>query len=257
MRTQRRRRRTVSRRRREERGRVIRRRAMIAGGVLLLAALAMAPQLRTRIAQLGGEGWVAVQAFALPAVSQTEVTLPERKAYALQLGAYDNGEHAQSEQTRLAGEGVLCVIWQREQMRLICDAALSKGKLDDAAAQGMDVWVVEDTLPEVALRVSANAAGMEAVRTLLLLPDDLLTALCGGDDLTALLASARAQAQSALSSHPESPLYTQLAQSLVNWCALIESAQGQYGEAVARSYARVTMCTLCCELRKTLLAQGA
>ena len=136
MRTRRTRRRPVSRRKREERRRAIRRRVMIAAGVLLLAGAAMTPQLRAYLMETLGRGMDAVQTLALPVDAQGEITLPEKTVYALQLGAYDNGEHAQSEMLRLTQEGTLCVIWQRTQMRLVCDAAASKGKLAADAARG-------------------------------------------------------------------------------------------------------------------------
>ena len=94
------------------------------------------------------------------------------------------------------------------------------------------------------------------MRTLLLLPDELLSALSGEEVLTGLLERTRSQAVAALHAHPEHELYTQLAQSLCNWCALIEGTLETQGEAAARSYARVTVCTLCYELRRTLIAQS-
>ena len=60
----------------------------------------------------------------------------------------------------------------------------------------------------------------------------------------------RAQAQRGVSAHPENTLYTQLAQSLVNWCALIEKTPN--GD---KPYARATMALLCRELRRALANQ--
>ena len=56
----------------------------------------------------------------------------------------------------------------------------------------------------------------------------------------------------AAGSHPDHALYTQLAQSLANWCALMEKTMQETDERSARSYAAVTMCTLCRELRLAL-----
>ena len=235
----------------------VRRRAMIAGGVLLLAAMAMAQPLRERISDIAARGMDAIQTMASPARAQADITLPERTVYALQLGAYDSGKHAQDELVRLCDAGTLCVIWQREQMRLVCDAALSKGKLSSAAAQGRDAWAIRDTLPEVMLRAQGHAGAMDAVRDLLTLPDTLFAALCSQEEeFAALVASARETAKKAQNAHPENALYTQLAQSLVNWCNLMDSTVSSHGEAVARSYARVTMCTLCYELRQALIAES-
>lgn len=237
--------------------RLIRRRAMIAGGVLLLAAMAMAQPLREGIADIAARGMDAVQTLAWSYAAQAQITLPERTVYALQLGAYDNGEHAQREMVRLCGGGTLCVIWQRAQMRLVCDAAESRERLNMDAAQGADAWVIRDELPKVVLRIDADAGAIDAVRDLLTLPDTLFAALgAQEEEFAALVASAREAAQKAQGAHPENALYTQLAQSLVNWCNLMDSTVSSHGEAVARSYARVTMYTLCCELRQALIAES-
>lgn len=257
MRTRRIRHRPVSRRRREERRRVIRRRAMIAAG-LLLAGMAMTPQLRGRLADAVHGAMEAVETMAMPGAAQAQITLPKKTVYALQLGVYDNGEHAQDEQTRLTGEGIRCVIWQREQMRLVCDAALSKGRLDGDAAQGNDAWAIREELPEVVLRVSAGAESMDAVRSLLTLPDALFDMLCAKTaDLEGIVESARKDALEAQQTHRDHALYTQLAQSLVNWCDLIDGTREACGQETAQSYARVTMCTLCYELRQALMAESA
>jgi len=230
---------------------------MIAAGVLLLAGMAMAPQLRESFMDAVYRAMGAVQAMALPIAAQTQITLPKKTVYALQLGAYDSGERAQNELIRLSGEGTLCVIWQREQMRLVCDAAGSKGKLASGAAQGNDAWVIREELPEVVLRVSADAPSMDAVRSLLTLPDALFERLCAEPEaLEAIVAQAREEALLAQHAHPDNALYTQLAQSLVNWCNLMDSAREGHGDAPAASYARVTMCTLCYELRQALIAES-
>lgn len=237
--------------------RTLRRRVLIAAGIVLLAGLAMPQELRTTLMDAARRGLHAVQVFALPQGAQAEITLPEMNVYALQLGAYDSGERAQDELTRLGGEGTLCVIWQREQMRLVCDAAQRKGSLAAEAAQGHDAWVIEEKMPEVVLRVNADTAALEAVRELITLPDLLFAKLCtGGEELQQLTQQTREKASRALSEHPDHLLYAQLAQSLSNWCALIEEMQRAYGEARALCYARVTICTLSYELRQVLIEAG-
>ena len=257
MRIRRRGRRPVSRRRQEERRRIVRRRMLIAAGVLLLAGAAMTPQLRGSLVQMAQQGVFAVQTLALTQEAQMEVTLPEMTVYALQLGVYDNGEHALNRQKQLEEEGVLSVIWQRSQMRLVCDAVQRKGALSADAANGAEAWVISEELPEIVLRVSAQEGELEEVSGLLTLPDALFARLCDQAPLSALISGAREQAQAALSAHPEHELYAQLAQSLAGWCTLMEETAQAQGEAAARSYARVTMCTLCYELRQTLLADAA
>lgn len=252
-----RRRRYVSRRRRQERRKDLARRAVILTVVLLLAGLAMAPQLRSALVGGARRAARSVQAAVTLEEAQAEVTLPAMKVYALQLGAYDNGEHAQLELERLLAQGVPCMIWQREQMRLICDAAQSRDVLSTEAAQGHDAWTVEEEAPEVLLRIGADASQVDAVRELLLLPDELFAALKdGGEALDALTQRTRELAVQAQQAHPENLLYMQLAQSLLNWCTLMDQSEAAYGETAARAYARATMCTLCCELRQTLIAQS-
>lgn len=246
----------ISRRQREARRRRRLRRFCIAAAVAMLCVAAMAPQLRTHIIVWlrGGVDTVAA-AFAS---AQAEVTLPKRQVYAIQLGVYDSGERAQSEMQRLTEAGVPCVIWQREQMRIVCDASTARDGLQTAAAQGQEAYVVQETLGEVALRVSADGARMGETRALITLPDELLTALSEKKEaLPDLIARTRTQATAALTAHPEHALYTQLAQSLVNWCQLIERTREERGEEVARSYAGVTICTLCYELRQALLQSAA
>ena len=251
----RRRRTRVTWRQREARRRR-RRRLCIAAAVAMLAVVAMAPQLRGELAAWARRGLAAVPAL-IPRSGEAQVTLPERQIYALQLGVFDSGERAQTELQRLTADGVPCVIWQREQMRIVCDAALSREALADAAAQGREACVTEETLTEVVLRVEAQSGALSSVRELLLLPDSLLVALSGEEPLADLLERTRAQAALALAAHPEHALYTQLAQSLCNWCALIEGTLETQGEAVARSYARATICTLCYELRRVLTENNA
>ena len=250
------RRRTRSTWRQREARRRRRRRLWIAAAVALLAVAAMAPQAREALLTWARSGVAAVSA-AMPRSGEAQVTLPLQRVYALQLGVFDSGERAQGELQRLSEGGVPCVIWQREQMRIVCDAALSREELEVAAAQGREACVAEETLAEVVLRVEAQSGALAGVRALLLLPDSLLVALGGEEPLADLLEHTQAQAASALSAHPEHALYTQLAQSLCNWCALIEGTLDTQGEAVARSYARATICTLCYELRRVLTEDSA
>ena len=62
----------------------------------------------------------------------------------------------------------------------------------------------------------------------------------------------RETAERALRAHPQNTIYTQLAQSLLNWCALMEQTMQAQTQAAAAAYARVTMYMLCRELRLTL-----
>ena len=230
---------------------------MIAIGVLMLAVMAMAQPLRESLLLTLKRVAGAVQAIAISGPAQTQVTLPSRTVYALQLGAYDNGKHAQDELVRLSQEGLLAVIWQKEQMRLVCDASEGKGKLDTGAAMGRDAWVISEELPEVSLIVTAGSASLDTVRSLLLLPDALFAKLCDESwSLAKTVEHARDAATPAQRTDPDNALYSQLAQSLVNWCNLMDSIRESHSETAAKSYARVSMCTLCRELRLALLQQS-
>ena len=245
----------VSERRHRQRVQRIRRRLLIVAMVALLAGAAMTPELRQRIAETVRRGMDTAQAFAPGRRAQAELTLPEREVYALQLGVFDSGERAASEAQRLQAAGVRCVIWQRDKMRIVSDVALSRDGLN--TGEGQLGYIIQETLPRVCMRLTADAGDLEAVQALLMLPDALLTALLDeGQALEPLLADTRAQAERALSAHPESTLYTQLAQSLINWCALIEQTRREADEAAARRYAAVTMCTLCRELRMAIANQA-
>jgi len=221
---------------------------MIAAGVALLSSLAMAPQLRQRIADLGD--------FIVPVFEdsvQAEMTLPKREMFALQLGVFDSGERAGLEAQRLKKLGVRCVVWQREKMRIICGVALSREGLDLSSAQGNEAYVIKDVLPKVSLRMHSDAESIARAQRLLELPDEILMHLLTGEAaLETLVSDAKKTAQAELGRHPENLLYTQLAQSLVNWCALMETAIMESDEASSRNYAAVTICTLCRELRVAL-----
>lgn len=225
---------------------------MIAAGIVLLSSLAMAQPLRERLAALGG--------LSLPAFTQStqmEMTLPHREMYALQLGVFDNGERAAAEARRLQSKGVRCVIWQREKMRIISSVALSREGLNQASAGGNEAYVIKDVLPRVSLRIKADAGEIVRVQRLLETPDDILMHLLTGEKpLGALVSQAKEIAQTELDAHPEHALYTQLAQSIANWCDLMEAAIQESDETTARNYAAATICTLCRELRLALENQA-
>lgn len=243
----------TERRRRRERGKALRRRAMAAGFVLLLCALAASEQLRERLAQLMESGVQAVGAFADMEETSVEIALEEAEVYALQLGVYDSGERALSEQQRLMAQGVPCIIWQRDKMRLICSVAMSREALDTAAAGGNEAYIVRDTLPEVRLRIGGTAKESGAAAEFIRLPDRLLQTLMeSGEGLDpSLIENTRQRAGEAVKAYAQQPLCAELAQSLLEWCDLMASHADQ---ATARSYAAVTMCTICREWRTALLS---
>ena len=230
----------------------MRRRAMILGGVLLLAGTAMAQPLRDRLLQAGRAGLAAVQTFASSTPEEAELTLPEIKIWALQLGVFDSGERAAQEQERLLAQGIPCAFWQREQMRLICEAALAKEALDMTASGGQETFVIAETAPQISLRLSAAQGEAEEAAAFLALPDGLLERLSAGEPLKEIMIETRETAERALRAHPQNTIYTQLAQSLLNWCALMEQTMQAQTQAAAAAYARVTMYMLCRELRLTL-----
>lgn len=238
----------ISDRRRRQRAARMRRRCMIAAGVLLLGTLAMASGLKEKLRNLSWD----VQAFSSGA-QQAELTLPEREIYALQLAVFDSGERAASEAKRLQAKGVRCIVWQREKMRIVSSVALSREALDMETAKGEEAYVIRDTMEAVPLRLSCGAAEMAQVQTLLETPDSVLIRLLTGEEpLSDILTDVASVVSQAAGSHPDNALYTQLAQSLANWCALMERTMKETDERSARSYAAVTMCTLCRELRLAL-----
>lgn len=242
----------ISQRRRQQRAARMRRRLMIAACVLLMGALAASPDLRAQIDRLTK----SVQAFSQGA-QQAELILPAREVYALQLAVFDNGERAADEAKRLQGEGVYCIVWQREKMRIVCGVASSREGLDIATAKGKDAYVIRETMDAVPLRLTCGANELEAVQALLTAPDSLLERLMEKEEpLAQILSDADALARRATGSHPEQMLYDQLAQSLGNWCRMIERTAQETDERSARSYAALTMCTLCRELRAALRNQA-
>ena len=151
----------------------------------------MAPELR---AYLNAKIRRGVQAFADLRAQEIEVTLPERRIYALQLGVFDNGESAEGERKRLAAMGVPCVVWQDAQMRLMADAATSRGTLLGETA-GQTSFVTEETLTRVDMRLSAGKSDGNDAARLLHLPDEALSRLESGEALADVLADVRVQAQ--------------------------------------------------------------
>lgn len=107
-------------------------------------------------------------------------------------------------------------------MRLIADAASKRETLTDAAAQGMACFIAEETLARVDVSLSAGESDAQTAAELLHLPDETLSRLEEDETLSDILADVQTRARRAVSAHPENTLYTQLAQSLVNWCALME-----------------------------------
>ena len=236
--------RRLTSRQKRQRTRKIRNRVILILALLSLASAAMAPELRVYLTAKIHSG---VQAFADLRTSEIDLVLPEKKIALLQLGVFDNGESAQSERARLAGLGVPCAVWQDARMRLIADAASKRETLTDAAAQGMACFIAEETLARVDVSLSAGESDAQTAAELL---DETLSRLEEDETLSDILADVQTRARRAVSAHPENTLYTQLAQSLVNWCALMEETP-----TGTRPYARATMALLCRELRRALVNQ--
>ncbi len=137
-------------------------------------------------------------------------------------------------------------------MRLICCAASVREGLDSASAKGETACIVADDWPQVQLRLTAGTEDVDEALALLMLPDGLFERLQGGEELDTLLEQTREQAKRALAAHPENALYSGLAQSLSNWCDLMEETRRTQSEETTRAYAQATMCTLCRELRVAL-----
>ena len=227
--------------------------------VAALGAMAASPGAREGIGGALRLGVRSAQAvFAGSEATQRDITLSARRVYALQLGVYDNGERAQAEQERLTAAGMPCIIWQGERMRIVCAAAPVESALD--ADVGMETYAIADEWAEVSLRVSGADADAERAAALLTLPDALFLSLAKSEKeqpLEDIVRRAREAAQPQLALRGDNALCAQLAQSLVNWCALIEQTRDELGDAAARRYASLTMATLCRELRTVLLAQAS
>lgn len=237
----------VSQRRRQRRLRQAGRGAMLVG----IAALLGIAALPLGVGEWAGSVFArSAQVFSQGRSAQAQITLPQVNVYALQLGVFDSAERAADEVRRLEGLGVRCMIWQKEKLRLICDAALERSSLNLDTACGQEAYVIEETLNQVALRIEADAAGIEADKALLTLPDDALARLLGGEPLAEEIARVRAAAEAARDAHPEHVLYTDLAENLIAWCDMMEAP----GMEHARGYGTTAMFALCRELRQALIA---
>lgn len=234
----------IADRRRRKRAARWRRRLILTLAVLTLGALAASPDFKETLSSL------ELPAFS-PDVQQAEMTLPEMEVYALQLAVFDSGERAADEANRLQAEGVRCIVWQREKMRIVSSVALSREELDWSSAKGHEGYVIREMLSPMTLRLSCSADAIDDVRALLQLPDIVLKRLLAGEEtLVSIVKETGEAAERAVDQHPEHALYTQLAQSLINWCALMKRAGMEANGA--RGYAALTMCTLCRELRTAL-----
>ena len=234
----------IADRRRRKRAACWRRRLILALVVLTLGALAASLDFKETLNGL------EMPAFS-PSVQQTEMMLPEMEIYALQLAVFDSGERAADEANRLQAEGVRCIVWQREKMRIVSSVALSREELDWSSAKGHEGYVIREMLSPMTLRLSCSADAIDDVRALLQMPDIVLKRLLAGEEtLVSIVKETGEAAERAVDQHPEHALYTQLAQSLINWCALMERAGMEANGA--RGYAALTMCTLCRELRTAL-----
>lgn len=251
-----RKRRIIQRRRRARRGAAVR----WAAGIVLAAAVVMAglqPEARAFVAARVQACVEAVQAFASDEAAQQEVTLAEMNVFGLQLGVYDSGESAQRELQKLFENGMPCIIWQEAQMRIVCAAALSRETLSNAETLGNESWVFETQLPKVTVRIHADASRIEAIAGLLGLADAAFCDLLNdAQTLEQIVEAVRTRAIEAKSAHPDHLFYTQLAQSLENWAAMMTQSMEQYEETLARQYGAATMCTLCRALRQELIAQS-
>lgn len=220
--------------------------------ILFVTGAAFSP-IRGSLMRAAKDGVQAFRGFASHDVQTQTLILPELEVYALQLGVYESGERAQTEAERLLEAGIPCVVWQRERMRLVCSASLSEEGLERATAAGRETFAVHETLPQIHLRLNAETEELQAVSELLCLPDTLLETLDSGDaQLDMLVAQTRSKAQVALTAHPESALYTQLAQSLMDWCALVQQAQDSSMGESSRAYAQAMACVLADRLRSAL-----
>lgn len=220
----------------------------IAGVIGILAMLILAPSIREYIFDM------EVQAFSQQG-TQLEMRLEALDVYALQLAVFDSGERAANELARLQKLGVRCVIWQKERMRIVADAAFSREALNAGAAKGQEAYVIREQLEEVSLRLSADETGVMQAKRLLETPDGILRALVQErQPVETIIAQTKAIAEPAVHTYPGNSLHTQLAQSLISWSTLMEKTIAEAEEADARSYGAVTMCTLCRELRQALSA---
>lgn len=225
----------------------------VAAGILLLCAAAVSFAAR----RFGAENMQWIRPAWMKdgtKTKQTVLTLPEREIFALQLGVFDDSSRAAAEAQRLESLGVRCMIWQREKLRIISSVALEKERLDMSSAQDQQGYVISVKLDTLKLRLEAEEEAIEAVQKLLAMPDGILVSLLKepGKGLHEMVMQTRIAAEEALGAHPENQLYTQLAESLQDWCDLMDHTLRQSSEDQARSYAAVTICALCRELRAAL-----
>lgn len=221
----------------------------LAAACAVFGAVTLSPSIRSEIEGAAKE----IQTFSQAA--QLELTLSEYPICALQLAVFDSGERAASELKRLQGQGVRCVIWQKERMRIVADTAFERDQLNFSAAKGHEAYVISDTLEAVSLRLSADAVSVELAKRLLEAPDTLLHMIVHkSKTMEEIAAEAQAIGDGALACNQENALYTQLAQNLLGWSTLITKTLEETDEAEARSYGAVTMCLLCKELRQALSA---
>ena len=216
----------------------------------VIALLALSPQVQTELTRLAQN----VQTFSPQSVQQ-EMTLPGYDVYALQLAVFDSGERAQSELKRLQSLGVRSVIWQKERMRIVADAALSKDALHMDAAKGQEAYIIRETLEEVSLRLTADAISVAEAKQLLEMPDRAFRSIAGDKiPLDQIVNDVYSTAQQTLDTQPENELYTHLAQSLVSWCSMMSTALEDAQETDVRSYGAVSMCLIARQLRQALSA---
>ncbi|MBQ2834414.1 MAG: hypothetical protein IJE71_07375 [Clostridia bacterium] len=243
----------IAERRRKARARRIHRRLVICGIVTALGFAASSQGLRTLMKEtLRALPW-PVQVFAGDGSAQAELTLPQRNVCALQLGVFDSEERAKARARELADSGVSCIVWQRDKLRIVSAVALTRDALGGVQDRALEAYVIEDSLPRVDMRITAEADAIEDVQAMLTLPDSALMALMAGEEpLEAVIFRVRNHAQAAIAAHPENELYTDLAENLLAWCALMEDAEVRSDGETARGYAALTMYTLAGELRQAV-----
>ena len=243
----------VSARRRRRLRKNVFRRALTVGASVFLAATAVFLAV-SRFAPGGMQRLKRIWLADDEKTEQAVLTLPERELFALQLGVFDDGSRAAAQAARLESLGIQCMIWQREKLRIISSVALEKDRLDISGAKDQPGYVIGVKLEALNLRLEAGADALAAVQSLLAMPDGILMDLLEHPQksLHEIVIQTRSAAEEALDAHPENRLYTQLAKSLQDWCDLMDDMLLKgHGEQV-RSFAAVTICALCRELRTAL-----
>lgn len=237
----------ISDRRRKRRMRRLFRSAALVCIALLLGVAAFPLGIRQWIEDIFIEN---TQVFSAGKGAQAEITLPEMQIYALQLGVFDSEEGASAEARRLERMGVFCMIWRKEKLRLISDAAFRRKDIDHDTARGQEAYIIEDALEALKLRIAADAGEIDGITALIQLPDASLARLIGGEDLRQEIARVRKVAIPAASAYPDHALYTTLAENLIAWCDMMERPE----LAEANGYGAAAMFALCRELRQALMA---